>query len=260
MSYPNHPEKHGEQALVSPERALEYLRSTGRYPSGSPPEGVIFCYQRGLWDYIRSEHVRVWFDSFYEVRMLDDTDDRVGAVGGFGVGAPVACLVLEHLIAFGVKRFVSIGTAGSLQKDMAIGDIVVCQKAIRDEGTSHHYLATSKYAFPSREMTSRLAESLKQRNVPHRLGESWTIDAAFRETIAETRRYQEEGVATVEMEASALFAVAEYRGVEMAAIFTVSDSLADLEWRPEFSSPATKKGLQILYEVALESLSAPAHK
>ena len=256
MNYPNYPEKHVKEALISPEQSMEYLRRIGRYPSAPPPKAVIFCYQRGLWDDIRSEHGKVWRDdSLYEVRMLNGDDYGVGAVGGFGVGAPVACIVLEHLIAFGVKRFVSIGTAGSLQKDLAIGDLVVCQRAIRDEGTSHHYLATSKYAVASQELTSELTESLEKRNVPYQLGVSWTIDAPYRETITEAHEYQQEGVVTVEMEASALFSVAQYRGVEIGAMFTISDSLADLEWRPDFDSTAVRTGLNALFETAWDSLS-----
>ena len=132
---------------------------------------------------------------------------------------------------------------------------MVCQKAIRDEGTSHHYLAASKYAVASQELTSQLTESLERRNVPYRLGVSWTIDAIYRETIAEAREYQQEGVATVDMEASALFSVAEYRGVEIGAMFTISDSLADLEWRPDFDSTEARRGLEALFETAWDSLS-----
>ena len=125
MNYPNHPEKHVKEALVSPEQSMEYLRRIERYPSAPLPKAVIFCYQRRLWDDIRSKHGRVWRDGpLYEVRMLSGDDHSVGAVGGFGVGAPVTCIVLEHLIAFGVKRFVSIGTAGSLQKDLGYSEQV----------------------------------------------------------------------------------------------------------------------------------------
>ena len=77
-----------------------------------------------------------------------------------------------------------------------------------------------------------------------------------RETVAEARHYQAEGVATVEMEASALFAVAAFRGVEMGAMFTVSDSLASLKWKPEFHSELTQKGLETIYRAAVHALMA----
>ena len=120
---------------------------------------------------------------------------------------------------------------------------MVCEKAIRDEGTSHHYLKHSKYAYASKGMTNKIIISLEKLNQKYFIGTSWTIDAPYRETVAEAKQYQEEGVATVEMEASALFAVAQYRNVELGAIFTISDSLAELQWKPKFHLKKTKKGL-----------------
>jgi uridine phosphorylase len=125
------------------------------------------------------------------------------------------------------------------------------KRAIRDEGTSHHYLSPGKYAYPSKPLTERLGKVLKDLRKEYHLGTSWTIDALYRETVAEARHDQQDGVATVEMEASALFAVAEHRKVDIAALFTISDSLADLKWRPEFHSLKTREGLEIMYRAAL---------
>jgi uridine phosphorylase len=131
---------------------------------------------------------------------------------------------------------------------------MVCEKAIRDEGTSHHYLKHSKYAYASKEMTNKIKRSLEKFKQKYFVGTSWTIDAPYRETVAEAKQYQKEGVATVEMEASALFAVAQYRNVELGAIFTISDSLAELQWKPKFHLKKTKKGLEILYKIAVDVL------
>jgi len=133
---------------------------------------------------------------------------------------------------------------------------VVCDRAIRDEGVSHHYLAPAKYSSANLELTQQLEQALGELGLPPRRGTSWTIDAVYRETVAEARRYQAEGVLTVEMEAAALFAVAEYLKVPLAAAFTISDSLADLEWAPHFSSDPTKEGLEKLYLTALQVLLA----
>ena len=193
-------------------------------------------------------------ETFRHLHWLQETENRVAVAGGFGVGAPAAVLVLEALIFQGVRRYLSIGTAGSLQKDLTIGDIVVCDRAIRDEGTSHHYLPPEKYAHASPAMTTRLVEALQFADISHSVGTSWTIDAPYRETVAEVRHYQAEGVLTVEMEAAALFAVAKYRGVEMGSLLTISDSLADLKWDPQFRSDTTRIGLETLYQVALAAL------
>ena len=131
---------------------------------------------------------------------------------------------------------------------------MVCEKAIRDEGTSHHYIKPSKYAYPSKRITEEIKTALKRLSYKYFTGTTWTIDAPYRETVAEVKRYQKEGVATVEMEASALFAIAKYRHAELGAMFTISDSLAELEWKPEFHSKQTSEGLEILYKAALSVL------
>ena len=118
---------------------------------------------------------------------------------------------------------------------MAIGDIVVCDRAIRDEGTSHHYLPPDTYAHASPAATARLVDALQATGTPHSVGTSWTTDAPYRETIAEVQHYQAEGVLAVEMEAAALFAVAAYRGVEMGALLTISDTLGDLSGTRTFA-------------------------
>jgi uridine phosphorylase len=89
----------------------------------------------------------------------------------------------------------------------------------------------------------------------YQTGTSWTIDAPYRETVAEVRHYQAEGVLCVEMEAAALFAVASVRGVHLASAFVISDSLADLEWNPQFHGDEVQAGLVTLYEAAVAALS-----
>src|SRR5207302_1751135 len=150
-------------------------------------------------------------------------------VGDFGWGAPMAALVLERLGALGVSRVVSIGTAGSLQRHISIGHTVVCDRAVRDEGVSHHYLPPGQFAHASPQLTARLHAAMDQST----LGASWTIDAPFRETVEEARHYQEAGILCVEMEAAALMAVAEVRGIQFATAFAISEP----------SSPSAKPGL-----------------
>jgi uridine phosphorylase len=255
MTFPNFSSKHDQESMIHPEDFLRYLREIGRLPSASPPEGIILCYQRRLYDHIVATHQVSNADGFLsDLLFLEETGGRVGVMGRFGIGAPAAVTVLEELIAWGVRKFISVGTAGTLQDDINIGDLIVCSQAIRDEGASHHYLPPSKYAAASPSMTARIESSLKTLGRSYRTGTSWTIDTPYRETVAEARRYKDEGVATVEMEAAALFTVAAYRKVELGALLTVSDSLAGLKWQPEFHAPRTQQGLEDIYQVALHSL------
>lgn len=256
MPFPNFPNKHREESFITPAAAVAHFVTEA--PPLPFPDAVIFCYQSSLLAHILEQHETngVERGTYRHLHWLRETDNRVAVAGGFGVGAPAVILVMEALIVQGIHRFLSIGTAGSLQKHVAIGDIVVCDRAIRDEGTSHHYLPPEKYAHASLDMTARLLGALKNSGTPYAVGTSWTIDAPYRETVAEVRHYQSEGVLTVEMEAAALFAVAAYRGVEMGSLLTISDSLADLTWDPQFRSDTTREGLETLYRVALKSLLA----
>jgi len=167
---------------------------------------------------------------------IGSTSNRVGMLASFGIGAPATVLHMEELSGWGARKFVIIGMAGAITDRLRIGDVVVCTKSVRDEGTSHHYVKHSKYAFSSKKLTDMLYLSINSRFSRVHRGPSWTIDAPYRETIEELRRYRSEGVLTVEMEASALFAVGELRGIDTAAVFVVSDILSEEKWKPKFRS------------------------
>ncbi len=107
---------------------------------------------------------------------------------------------------------------------------------------------------PSPTLTTRLRSELDQAGLEPAIGSAWTIDAPFRETVVEARHYADEGVAVVEMEAAALFTVAEVRGVEVAAAFAISDSLADGEWVPQFGHPRLAERLTRMIPAAVRAL------
>ena len=261
MTYPNYAGKHAEEAMFTPADFVAYLRRVGALGEYEPPDGIVLCYQRSLFDHVLSAEglERSRQRAFRGMQRLPSTQGRIGVVGQFGIGAPAAAAALEELAALGTTRFISIGTAGSLQRDLHIGDVVVCENAIRDEGVSHHYLPPAKSAAASAELTSALEAALHAVPFPFRSGTAWTIDTPYRETLAEARHYQAEGVLCVEMEAAALFAVGEYRGTEVAAAFTMSDSLAELVWDPQFLGPEVEASLIALYHAALKALQPDVH-
>jgi purine-nucleoside phosphorylase len=256
-TFPNFPGKHAHDAFFSPQDFLAYLQREGRFPDFPVPQGVIFCFQHALLRHVRQtyaiEPVDLFAGQFY---MVPGESGGIGLSGGFGIGAPAVVTILEELIALGARRFVSVGTAGALAKELRIGDVVICERAVRDEGVSHHYLAPARYATASPALTARLEEAVRAAGLAPVRGTSWTIDTPYRETVAEARHYQAEGVLTVEMEAAALFAVADYRGVDLAAAFVISDSLAELVWDPQFGAGATLSGLVALFDAAREALLA----
>jgi uridine phosphorylase len=254
--FPKLRNKHLHQPVCTPGQFLEFLRSAGRLTEDfAVPDGVILCFDRGLVERVTSTHrvttVETGLGTF---RYLDDTDGKVALYRVPGIGAPCAAAYLEELIAAGIRRYVIVGTAGSLLPHLDTGSVVICERAIRDEGVSHHYLEASRHAEASSAMLERLRRVAERLEVAHHVGESWTIDAPYMETREEVLYYQGEGVATVEMEAAALFAVAQVRSAEIGAIFAVSDSLADLTWKPRFGMGDVARGLDRAFEVALRAL------
>ena len=225
------------------------------------PDAVILTYQPFLLDELRERGVQPTTGYPGPWRSLWFTGGgarSIAVVGGFGIGAPAATTVLEELIALGAREFISIGAAGCLQPEYGFGEAVVCTGAIRDEGTSHHYAPAEKFAWPSEPLTRRLTQALTAGATAPRSGPAWTIDAPYRETVAEARSYQAEGVVCVEMEAAALFTVGRYRGVDVAAAFAISDHLlAEDRWTHAFGTPTLRRASIRLLDAALHALSGP---
>ena len=256
VTFPNFGGKHDGEAIFTPETVIALHREGAELVV---PDGVVFAYQRTVWEYFDGLGARLvegYPGPWRTMRVLERDGATVGLVGGFGIGAPAAAMILEELIALGVRRFINIGAAGSLLNDCQFGDVIVADAAIRDEGVSHHYLPSAKFAYPSPSLTAEFASALERRGVSFHRGTTWTIDAVFRETVAEANSYQAEGVATVEMEAAALFAVAALREVDVAAAFAVSDHLLVSEaWEPGFQHHALHRSLELLLEAAVATLT-----
>src|SRR5215213_429554 len=109
-------------------------------------------------------------------------DGRRLTVAHPGVGAPLAAGFLEEMIALGCRKFIACGGAGVLNGDLALGHIVVPASAVRDEGTSYHYLPPSREVAASAEAVAAIEAVLQRDNVPYVVGKTWTTDALYRET------------------------------------------------------------------------------
>ena len=146
------------------------------------------------------------------------------------MGAPLVAGLLEEVIALGCSKFIACGSAGVLTRDIAVGHIVVPVSAIRDEGTSYHYLPPTREVQASPEAVSAIEQVLKRYSIPYILGKTWTTDAFYRETPSKVKLRCEEGCLTVEMEAAALFAVARFRQVLLGQILCGGDDVSGEEW------------------------------
>jgi uridine phosphorylase len=158
------------------------------------------------------------------------TEARTLAVAHPGVGGPLAAYFLEVLIANGCHSFIACGGAGVLQADLNVGALVVPNTAVRDEGTSYHYLPASREVAATAVAVQAIENTLTRKNIPYVVGKTWTTDAIFRETRNKVSRRQAEGCLTVEMESATFFAVAQFRNVTFGQILYGGDDLTGVEW------------------------------
>ncbi len=147
-----------------------------------------------------------------------------------GVGSSLAAINFEEVIALGCTKFIACGGAGVLDGTLAVGHIVVPNAAVRDEGTSYHYLPASREVSASPKGVAAIEEVLKEHNCNYVVGKTWTTDGLYRETRAKVQRRRAEGCLTVEMEASAFFAIAQFRGVTFAQLLYSGDDLSSEQW------------------------------
>jgi len=152
-------------------------------------------------------------------RMLVATGNDVGARAQ-----------VEEVIAAGCRKFVACGGAGVLDREIAVGHVIVAASAVRDEGTSYHYLPPGREVAASPEAVAAIEKVLAARGVPSITAKTWTTDAFYRETQEKVALRRSEGCLTVEMEAAAFFAVAQFRGVTFGQILYGGDDVSGCDW------------------------------
>ncbi len=169
------------------------------------------------------------------------------------LGAPYAVMVLETLVAWGAREIFFLGWCGAIAGDVAVGDILVPDGAIVDEGTSLHYGGSpGGTALPSARLAEKTTAVLKKMGVPFRRGRVWSTDGVFRETPDKVRRHRENGALAVEMEMSALFSAAAFRGVDLSGLLVASDELSAMTWRPGFKTDQFKNAREAAATVLCE--------
>ncbi|MHB0875237.1 MAG: nucleoside phosphorylase [Anaerolineae bacterium] len=146
-----------------------------------------------------------------------------------GIGAPFAGALTDEMIGLGVRKAIACGGAGVLDRNIAVGHVLVPTSAVRDEGTSYHYLPPSREVAASPEGVAAIERVLAAHGYDWLECKTWTTDAFYRETPAKVQRRREEGCLTVEMEAAAFFAVAQFRGITFAQILYGGDDVSGHE-------------------------------
>ncbi|MGC8505573.1 MAG: nucleoside phosphorylase [Thermoplasmata archaeon] len=210
--------------------AADFLRNEGiNIPFH--PKNCIIVFSRQLYKMLVDDLSLKESELFYRGLFQEAIDEDRGLyIVRICPGGPLTAATVEELASAGASKFLLLGTAGSINPKIRFGDLVFCAKAVRDEGTSYHYLKPSLFAYPSIPLTNTLFRASIKNGIKATIGITWTTDAPYMETMEEIEEFRNRGVLTVEMEAASLFAVSRRRTVESAAIFSISDELHGEKW------------------------------
>ncbi len=172
----------------------------------------------------------------------DWRDKGISIVGPF-IGSPYAVMILESLIAKGATRIIVSGWCGAVTDEFEVGDIILPNKAIIDEGTSINYKKIDSpvpASSPDSRLLKQFSSHLTSQDIQHNEAAIWTTDAIYRETEKKVTYFRKAGASAVEMECSALFSVGEYRDIQILAVLVVSDSVSSKDWKPGFKNKRFK--------------------
>ena len=167
------------------------------------------------------------------------------------VGAPCAVQLLDWLISYGVREVISAGSCGVLEA-MEENVFLVPSRALRDEGTSYHYLPPSRFVEVSKEARRAIEITLEGRGLSYQEVMTWTTDGFYRETKEKIRLRKSEGCQVVEMECAALAACAQMRGIIWGELLYTADTLADVSHYEERSwgRDSVNYALELCMEIA----------
>lgn len=143
------------------------------------------------------------------------------------IGGPYAVLVAEQLHISGADVIIGLASAGRVLDSLPLPSLVIATSAIRDEGTSYHYLPPAEIIHNSGGTAEVLEAELRGLDLPVERGCVWTTDAPYRETREQLKYYANQGVLAVEMQAASLFAFAEARHASVALIAHVTNAVHD---------------------------------
>lgn len=169
------------------------------------------------------------------------------------VGSASMAAMTDFLIAHGVKELIACGGCGVLT-EISAGDIIIPVSALRDEGASYHYLQPSREIALDRDVIDVIEKSLDEFHTPYVEAKTWTTDGFYRETPDMITYRKEEGCSVVEMECSAIAAVAKLRGIRFGQLLYSGDILTDYQNYDERGWTKNLSAREKLFYLSLEAL------
>ncbi|MPZ33696.1 MAG: uridine phosphorylase [Rhodospirillales bacterium] len=222
---------HRAPSVFTPDALLREARRQKNIEAGPVPEICLLDPDGDIVRHLRTSgrarrHAR-WACYHTELHAFDDSDIEFGIVG-HAVGSAFAVLVAEQLFASGCRLLISMTSAGQIVPIRTPPYFIVIDRALRDEGTSYHYLPATDYSPANEGLVSLARNSLEAAGIVVQIGATWTTDAPFRETAEAIEAAREQGILAVEMEAAALYAFAAVREVPVLCFAHVTNQMGQI--------------------------------
>ena len=241
----DHPSAFTAQDLIND------VRRRRQISTGNVPVVCILEFDGDLTDWLVREGVAKPFAAwacFHTAMFAMDLEGITCGIIARTIGGPYAVLIAEQLHAAGAKLIIGLTSAGRVSPELPLPCLVVATSAIRDEGTSYHYLPPSKEVVCNSQVVSVLERELITTGWATRSGKVWTTDAPYRESKAQLEEWSREGVLAVEMQAASLFAFGTARQVSVASVAMVSNAVDHSGM--QFDTGSQEDGLRILKGIA----------
>jgi uridine phosphorylase len=219
---------HGEPSVFDPKALLREARRQKHLMVQDVPAVCILDPDGDVVRHLKAtgkaHQIASWPCYHTELHSFELAGDTVGIIG-YAVGAPFAVLVAEELFACGCRFLLNLTSAGQIDAVAAPPYFVVIDRALRDEGTSYHYVAPSEFAEADPRLVAIAMEAVAREGLRVFAGASWTTDAPFRETTEAIESARALGVLAVEMEAAALYAFAQARDASVLCLAHVTNAM-----------------------------------
>ncbi len=223
---------HTDEPVFLASNMLESARIQKNLRPLTVPEGCLLDFDGELVDYlVACGQVKLepsWPCFHTRLYLWQVAGTEYGIIGGT-VGASFAVLVAEELFALGCQALITISSAGLIAENLQPPLFLLIDKALRDEGTSYHYLPPERYAQVSSPLLEAVARRLNDAGLKYIRGKSWTTDAPFRETQKLISARRAEGIISVEMEAAALLAMGMALNKPVICFAHITNSMATRE-------------------------------
>jgi len=235
-------------SAFTPESLLEAVRAERNLPQDPVPEVCVLEFDGDLTDWlVATGHANRWrpWACFHTSMETVEVDGECFGLIARTIGGPYAVLVAEQLAASGARVILGLTSAGQVSPGLTIPSLVVPVRAIRDEGTSYHYLPAAESVDGDAGLAAALQEELGGLGLPVVTGPVWTTDAPYRETLEQLERHTTNGILAVEMQAASLLAFGAARGVRCGVVAHVTNGV-DHSSEGQFDKGTHQLGFGIL--------------